>query len=178
MDICFTGHRPDKLGTGYSITSERVVAYSDLLLNTLVPLIENENAKRFTSGGAIGIDQIAFWTVHRLKERYPFLINVLAIPFEKQYTVWRNQELVHWYHQMVSLADEVVYVDTVAGYRHDHLPVGDYSATKMELRNQYMVDTSDKVIAVWNGTSGGTGNCVKYAKKKGKPVIQLHPLSF
>src|SRR5690606_31324170 len=99
-------------------------------------------------------------------------------PFEKQYTIWRNQELVYWYHQMVSLADEVVYVDTVAGYRHEHLPVGDYAAIKMDIRNEYMVDTSDKVVAVYDGSPSGTGKCIAYAKKKSKPVIQLHPLSF
>ena len=34
-----------------------------------------------------------------------------------------------------------------------------------------MVDRSDFVLAFWNGTKGGTGNCVEYAKKQGKPVV-------
>lgn len=38
-----------------------------------------------------------------------------------------------------------------------------------------MVDLSDKVIAVWNGKSGGTANCVKYAKTVDKPIMLILP---
>ena len=33
-------------------------------------------------------------------------------------------------------------------------------------KNEYMVDNSDYVIAVWNGKPSGTGNTVTYARKK------------
>ena len=45
----------------------------------------------------------------------------------------------------------------------------------MQRRNEYMVDKADTLIAVWNGTSGGTANCVKYAKKKGVDIVRLDP---
>lgn len=39
-----------------------------------------------------------------------------------------------------------------------------------------MVDRCDKLIACYNGdTSGGTYNCVQYAKKKGKEIIVIDP---
>ena len=38
-------------------------------------------------------------------------------------------------------------------------------------RNEYMVDKSDLVLAVWNGErAGGTWNTMAYAEKTGKPV--------
>jgi nucleoside 2-deoxyribosyltransferase len=37
-----------------------------------------------------------------------------------------------------------------------------------------MVDNCDTVVAVWNGTSGGTKNCIDYAKKQNKPVANLY----
>lgn len=38
----------------------------------------------------------------------------------------------------------------------------------MHKRNQYMVDKSDLVLAIWNGEfSGGTWNAIKYAKSRG-----------
>ena len=38
-------------------------------------------------------------------------------------------------------------------------------------RNEYMVDKSDLVLAVWNGErAGGTWNTIEYAKSAGKPV--------
>lgn len=30
---------------------------------------------------------------------------------------------------------------------------------------------SDLVLALWNGTAGGTANCIKYAEKVGKPIV-------
>ena len=45
----------------------------------------------------------------------------------------------------------------------------------MQKRNEYMVDLADKVIAVWNGSTGGTYNCVKYAEKCGKEIIRIVP---
>ena len=38
-----------------------------------------------------------------------------------------------------------------------------------------MVDLADKVIAVWDGSKGGTGNCVRYAGKRGKEIIRVVP---
>lgn len=40
-------------------------------------------------------------------------------------------------------------------------------------RNQYMVDNSDKTIALWNGTQGGTSWTISMARKAGKPVVNL-----
>ena len=45
----------------------------------------------------------------------------------------------------------------------------------MQDRNKYMVDNSDYVIAVWNGTGSGTGSAVKYALSKDKFVICIDP---
>ena len=41
----------------------------------------------------------------------------------------------------------------------------------MLVRNDYMVDHSDLVLAIWNGEqSGGTWHTIEYAKAKGKQV--------
>ncbi len=41
----------------------------------------------------------------------------------------------------------------------------------MLIRNEYMVNKSDSVIAVWDGVEeGGTWYTVKYARKNGKTV--------
>ena len=45
----------------------------------------------------------------------------------------------------------------------------------MQKRNEYMVDLADRVIAVWDGSKGGTANCVKYAEKVGKEIIRIEP---
>lgn len=45
----------------------------------------------------------------------------------------------------------------------------------MQKRNEYMVNNSDYVIAVWNGKPSGTGNTVEYSKKKNKVVLLVDP---
>lgn len=50
-----------------------------------------------------------------------------------------------------------------------------YEADVMQKRNEYMVDHSDIVLAVWNGKKSGTENCIKYAEKMGKKVEYIEP---
>jgi uncharacterized phage-like protein YoqJ len=45
----------------------------------------------------------------------------------------------------------------------------------MQIRNEWMVDRADQVIAIWDGTSGGTANCVEYATKMNKPILRIDP---
>ena len=55
--------------------------------------------------------------------------------------------------------------------------MGGYSVFKMQLRNEWMVDHCDKLIAIFNQdeTSGGTFNCVQYARSKNKDIIFINP---
>lgn len=41
----------------------------------------------------------------------------------------------------------------------------EYSETAYQERNQWMVDHSSKVIAVYDGKAGGTRNTISYARK-------------
>lgn len=41
-----------------------------------------------------------------------------------------------------------------------------------------MVDKSDIVIAIWDGSNSGTGNCVNYAKSKNKKIIKIDPFNL
>lgn len=52
---------------------------------------------------------------------------------------------------------------------------GGYSAEKMQTRNEWMVNVCNKIAAVWDGTPGGTANCVKYARKMKREIIEINP---
>jgi len=151
--VAFTGHRPSKVG-GYKLpnpTYIRVCQSIEQVLRDLKP-------EKAISGMALGIDQWAASVC--IKNKVPFLA---AVPFVGQENIW-PEDSKRIYNILLAKAAEVVVVSE-----------GDYSAVKLQLRNEWMVDHCDKVIAVWDGTQGGTANCVKYAQSLKKDIIIINP---
>lgn len=176
--ICFTGHRPNKL-FGYDWNTEKnqqiMLKISDAIEDILSKCEVGDEIK-FIGGGALGVDQMAISIVNTLKNFYPQWINVeIAVPFKNQACKWFNKTDVDRYISQLEEADIVTYVDKLDSYKIKGYQEDVYYTAKMQKRNQYMVDSSDIVIAVWDGTNGGTGNCVNYAKKQGKEIIYINP---
>lgn len=150
MIICGTGHRPNKLG-GYgtdATTKVRQVARFHLS--------DHDRPKLIISGGALGWDQALADEARRLD--IPFM---LALPFEDFDCKWPKESRGHL-AELMYYATEVFYV-CVPGY----------APWKMQARNKWMVDNADIVLALWNGTSGGTANCIKYAESVKKDIVNL-----
>lgn len=166
--LAFTGHRPQEL----ELTGFTMKEILHKLYITIEKMIVEKEYDTFISGGAIGIDQMAFMCVHWLKEKYPHIRNIMAIPFEKQDIKWSPKQREE-YRKMKALADELIYVDEIEKYQtRAKTVIGEYHGSKMQLRNMYMVDHAKLVIAVYNGAlSGGTFNCIDYAKKKEKMIL-------
>jgi uncharacterized phage-like protein YoqJ len=149
MIICGTGHRPDKLG-GYSIeVFKNLVLLSEDYLKLLKP-------DKVISGMALGWDQALAEATINLN------ISLLcAIPFVGQETVWKEESKIK-YNIILNKANTIYYVDKDG-----------YAPEKLQIRNEWMVDNADLVLALWNGSSGGTYNCIKYAKRRFKPILNL-----
>ena len=60
-------------------------------------------------------------------------------------------------------------MDCAAVYMTEHA----YSQGCMLRRNRKMVDAADGLLTVYDGSSGGTGAAIDYARKRGKRVIGL-----
>lgn len=151
MIISGTGHRPDKLGGYSNEVHERLIATACAGLGDVIGDVTS-----VISGGALGWDQALASAALRLN-----LPLTLALPFPGFWSKWPKSSQ-DYLELLVSQADKVVYTSE-----------GGYAAWKMQVRNQWMVDNSDVVVALWNGTDGGTANCVRYAEKKGKPIVNL-----
>jgi len=150
MMICGTGHRPDKLG-----------GYNDLAHTNLVKIAERYlaelNPERVISGMALGWDTaLAEATINT--NRYL----VCAIPFVGQECMW-HKDSKEKYNNILLKANEIKAICSKG-----------YAPYKMQIRNEWMVDNSDLVFAMWDGTKGGTYNCVQYAKKMGKPIVNAY----
>lgn len=153
---CFTGHRPQKLGYGEnSIQCDELKGKLEELIKNL---IEKEGVTHFISGVALGVDTYAANIVLNLKAQYPGITLECAIPCETQAVKWNER-------------DRDIYYDLLAKCDKETLLQQNYTSARMQKRNEYMVDNSDYVIAVWNGKPSGTGNTVKYARQNGKSVF-------
>jgi hypothetical protein len=157
-----TGHRPDKLPdkqTGYKTPNpyyDLVVHGMDVALNTLKP-------DYVITGMALGVDQ---WMAELcINKGIPF---VAAIPFDGQEKPWPSHSQAK-YHLLLSKA-----------YAKYVISPGGYESWKMQTRNEWMVKSCHHLIAVWNGTPGGTANCVAYATQVGKPIyyVPLPPIGM
>ena len=51
-----------------------------------------------------------------------------------------------------------------------------YAAWKMQKRNEWMADKATRIVALWDGSPGGTANCIAYASKIGRPIDNLWTL--
>lgn len=151
MIVAATGHRPNKLG-GYSPEAGnklRIIAYQWLM--------ENKPSKVIT-GMALGWDQAI--TLACFQAGIPY---IAAVPFKGQHLMW-PQNSQNLYISLLLQSDHIEYVCNEG-----------YAAWKMQKRNEWMVDRADLILAMWDGSSGGTGNCIKYAQSKNKQIINLYP---
>jgi len=113
------------------------------------------------SGMALGVDQDFAWVCISLG--LPFLA---AIPFAGQESNWPHESR-DFYHRLLERAYHVTVVSE-----------GGYAAWKMQKRNEWMVNNCQTLIAVWDGSAGGTGNCVRYAKSVGRNMHRINPSEF
>lgn len=144
MIIAATGHRPDKLG-GYDPAIEaRLQKLASEYLDEARPAV-------VISGMALGWDTAI--ALASLEARIPL---IAAVPFRGQDGKWSPQGRER-YADILVRATEVHVVSE-----------GGYASHKMQLRNQWMVDHCNRLVALWNGTPGGTANCVNYAISVGK----------
>lgn len=150
MIVAATGHRPDKLG-GYSKDVSR------RLRTMAADFMRARKPTKVISGMALGWDQA--WAEAAIELHIPF---IAAVPFAGQERRWpeSSQSL---YRTTIGYADEIV---TIGDY---------YSAGAMQKRNEWMVDNSDLVVALWDGSFGGTCNCLAYLDKKKKRYVNLWP---
>jgi uncharacterized phage-like protein YoqJ len=159
--LMVTGHRPNKLIGGYDYKSEMNM----ILRNELYRIISESDCNHFISGGALGVDQLFALEVIRLKKDNPEMgiILEIAVPCRNHSSKWFPKS-IEIYDYILKHADKVTLVTDA-----------EYAPRLMQIRNEYMVNNADFVLAVWDGSAGGTKNCIDYAKSKGKLIEYLNP---
>lgn len=109
---------------------------------------------------ARGVDIWAAEIVLNLRKKNKDLHLICASPYEEFEARW-SQDWQKQYRKIIKKADYVKYVSP------------EYSLACFQIRNEYMVNHSNLLIAVYNGEVGGTRNTLNYAKKKYIEIIVI-----
>ena len=149
---CFTGHRPEKLHR-----SERAI-HADS--EREIRLAISDGFTVFITGMARGVDIDAAEIVLQLRAGGHPVRLICACPypgFEKSWSMnWQGR-----YKYIMENADLVRYISA------------HYSRSCFQVRNEWMVNHSTRVIAVFNGQPSGTKNTSDYALRQGVPVVRI-----
>lgn len=147
--IAGTGHRPQKL-LGFGARADSTLCrFTRAWLEALRP-------DRVISGMALGWDQALATAAVELA--IPF---VAAVPCEGQEARWPESSQRE-YQALLGRAAEVVIVSSES-----------FSARSMQARNEWMVDRCDLLLALYDGSPSGTGNCIRYADGCGRDILNL-----
>ena len=161
----FTGHRPHKFPWRYNEADSRCVALKSAMTEQITKMVEN-GVTEFYSGGADGVDCWASLIVLELRQKNPALKLHLILPHEGQSDKW-NDPAQERYLSILKQADSAEYVS------HEY-----YDGCMLN-RNHRLVESAGLLLAVYNGERrGGTAATIRYARKQGRRIIILNPISL
>ncbi len=146
--VCVSGHRV--IGKDLNI---------NLLEKIFINLIDN-GVDTFLIGMAIGFDTLCFQILEKIKQEKKHIKIIACIPCPSQADKFSLEQKKE-YARLIGVADDKVVLSD------------SYTPSCMQKRNMFMVDNSACVICYLNKNNGGTYNTIKYAEKKGVPVINI-----
>ena len=149
---CFTGHRPERLG----MPESEVILGLKKEIRTAIA----DGFQTFISGMARGVDLWAAEIVLALRDEGAAVRLIYTSPYRGFENRW-SREWQARYRRVMERADLVRFI--CPGYSRDCF----------QRRNEWMVDHSARVIAVYNGQPSGTRNTIEYAKRCSVPVVLL-----
>ena len=147
---CFTGHRPDKI----TVSEKAVISALEQEIRTTI----RDGFNVFITGMAMGTDLWAAEIVIQLRQNEGLPLKLIAASpfdgFEQRWSIaWQKR-----YAVVMAEADLIRFISP------------HYHRGCFQVRNEWMVNHSARVIAVFNGEKSGTKNTIDYANKHGIPV--------
>ncbi len=164
QSCAFTGHRPSKLPWRYNEASEGCLRLKEALASQITMLVES-GVTDFLSGMAEGTDTICSELVLSLREKNPALKLHCILPHEGQADKWSDSARES-YHFILRQANSMDYISR------------EYYNGCMIDRNHRLIDSADLLLDVYNGVRrSGTGATLNYARKMGREIILIDPVT-
>ncbi|MBE6738294.1 MAG: DUF1273 domain-containing protein [Ruminococcaceae bacterium] len=143
--VCFTGHRTEKLNVSELEAKEKL---TKVILDSI-----KDGYYVFISGMARGIDIWAAEIILDLQSKGYDIKLICAVPYKGFEQYWSSDWKTR-YQKIISSCYLARYISP------------NYSNRCFQIRNEWMVNHSSKVIAFYNGEKGGTRNTILYAQKE------------
>lgn len=161
---CFTGHRPSHLPWGEDESDLRCRKTREALA-LAIEYAYQDGYRFFYCGMARGIDLMAAELVLHSKRFHPDILLIAAIPCPGQTKGWKMTEIQRYCGILEQCRAEDIHILAPARTRQC-----------MVLRDRYMVDHSQRIIAVYNGTSkGGTEYTLSYGVQQQLEIELIDP---
>jgi len=172
IHIALTGHRPNKLA-GYDITTPPYKRLQQDLEQYIRYQLRFHDTVWGHSGLALGADTIWSKAILAMREQFPGRVMFYAeIPMYSQADRWFKTADIDFWKEQIQTADS----STLYSYQDTY--TDQEAAEAMNDRNIGMIDQCDILLALWDGSSGGTGRSVRYAKSIDKPIQKIDPRGY
>ncbi|MBE5040222.1 SLOG family protein [Ructibacterium gallinarum] len=148
---CFTGHREIPTEDLYMLVHKLELKIRDLIQN---------GSADFITGGARGFDTLAAGTILTLRNEFPHIRLILALPCKEQTKGWKTADVL-LYQQIMQQADIVHYVSE------------SYDRGCMMRRNRFMVDHSRRCVFYLTHRRSGTYKTVEYAMQQSLTLYNI-----
>jgi len=162
---CFSGHRPDKLPSGYRELPEAIAPVKAALSAAIDEAI-TDGYNTFLCGMAQGVDLWAAEEILRRRKSETSLRLIAALPCPEQDARWPYPQRERYRRLLAQIPAEA-----------RHVTCDSYTPYCMNGRNLWMVEHASRLIAVFDGSTGGTANTVRRAEEHRLLIIKLHPLT-
>ncbi len=158
--VAFSGNRTIIIPSEYSADEFEELVRKELLAN--IKGLYDEGFRTFLSGGAIGFDLIAAEEVLRFKESHSDVSLVIVIPFDDHDKKYSDEDKQR-YGRVKILSDSVIVINQEG-----------YSLAAYHMRNDFLVNNCNHLIAYSNGHGRGTISTINKALKRGVMVTNLY----
>ena len=164
ISCAFTGHRPNKFPWRENESDSRCVALKVALAAQIAELARS-GVTQFLSGMGEGVDLWSAISVLELRKENPALKLHCVLPYDGQADEWSDLARER-YRFILKRADSV---DSMSREYYDGCMID---------RNRRLVESAGILLAVYDGSRrSGTGATVQYARKLGREIIWIDPVS-
>ena len=137
----------------------------DKLKNTLINIIKKhteDGVNHYISRLSMGMEIVFIEALIKSKNKFPQIIIETCLPSAEEISYWNESEKIRY---KLAVENCSIFFSINSNYSVEY---------SQRLRD-YMLNSANYVIAVWNGEMGDTATLIRSARYKGKKITCVNP---